>query len=190
MAGRTTKEVIKELKAELKHQVARFPAFDAGLGQPAHNVYIHCNGMWLMQIISKLLTPKGSPRRPNSKVQQRFGKLLVSAGVVRKYQPAGESKGKRQTDQEAVVALMKELSAKLDSGPISPPKQNWLSPPEFKAATKCRSVWMIREWCRLGKVRCKKLDPSNPKSSWLVLATEVDRYLADGGFHEVVQQPA
>jgi len=100
------------------------------------------------------------------------------------------SRNATETTESETIRLLKQIQKKLDGPlPATAPAAKWMPSEDFGKAVK-RSTWTVRSYCRDGLVRCKKADDLNPKSDWLIEVTEVQRFLDEGTFREVVQPPA
>lgn len=187
---RSTKKLVAETLHDLKNTVAVFDGFDIGLGQSAASTEIRINGMWLMMMLSKVLTPKGHLIRPNPKQQERLGRLLMATGCAKPYRDVPRGQSRQEQQQEALEAKLADLAAKLDSVPKTKViEQHWYSVEDFTKAARLKSMWMVRDYCRRRMLRSKKYDPDNPKSPWVVHYTEIERMLKEAIPTAVVDQP-
>jgi len=161
--------------AQYASSVATFRNVEAAAGSGASKPLAGFGCLELIQVISNVI---GRPL--NGIESERLAQSLIVLGAIQA-KPQGPS-----MDNEVILAKLTKIEGLLEAQPAV--ETEWVPVKTFVAMTK-KSVWIINNSCRLGLLRCRKIDNgTGTKAQWRILKTEAKRVIEEG-FGEQVQPP-
>jgi hypothetical protein len=178
-----TLQNVLELTEAQHRDINNLTIMQVHLGKAAGHPLKIADSLALLILMKKVL------QRPlNPQEAERLGKLLVAAdAVVPKPSPAGIVPS---NDLATILESIQRLEAKLTAAPKEAlaNEVEWVSIQDFAKLIE-RAEWTVAEnYCKTGKVICRKLDPMNPRSAWRILKSEAKRFKEEG-FRKIVQDP-
>ena len=85
------------------------------------------------------------------------------------------------SELEEILVRLSRIEELLTSQ-VTTPQKDWYSVPEA-AEILGKAIWTVREWCRLGRINCKKrVSGRGISSEWSISAEEIKRIQNEGLF--------